>query len=241
MLTIALCDDDPNDLAYMLSLLDDYRTKHIIDYEYSVFHNGFELMSALEEGNTFDIYCLDIIMPNFNGIALGKEIRAYDKNAPIIFFTSSPDFALESYSVRAVNYVLKPVSKEKFSIVLDNVLEYIRKDEPESIILKSREGIQKLLLSNLLYVEAMGRNTIYHSVCGHVVTCTQKFSDTCDALLKYSCFLKPHRSYLVNMNHIEAIYTTEIKLHPSISIPIAQGKVRAVKEQYLAFQMEDFT
>jgi CheY-like chemotaxis protein len=54
--------------------------------EYAVFTNGFEVLSALEKGKHFDIYCLDIFMPGFTGIEVAKEIRALDKTAPIVFF-----------------------------------------------------------------------------------------------------------------------------------------------------------
>jgi two-component SAPR family response regulator len=77
----------------------------------------------LEKGKRFDIYCLDIMMPGFTGIDAAKEIRTFDKTAPILFFTSSPEFALESYSVKAINYVLKPISKEKLFFAFDELLE----------------------------------------------------------------------------------------------------------------------
>jgi len=61
----------------------------------------------------------------FTGIDLANEIRGSDKTAPILFFTSSAEFALESYSVRAADYVLKPVSKEKLFLTFDELLEQI--------------------------------------------------------------------------------------------------------------------
>ena len=67
--------------------------------EYTVFYNGFELVAALEKGKRFDLYCLDIIIPSFTEIETAKEIRRFDKNSTILFFTSTPDFALESYSI----------------------------------------------------------------------------------------------------------------------------------------------
>jgi len=90
------------------------------------FQNGFEIISSLEKGNRFDIYILDIIMSNFSGIETAKEIRAFDKNSPIVFLTSSPEFALEGYKVKALNYVLKPASKEKLFETLDEVFSEIQ-------------------------------------------------------------------------------------------------------------------
>lgn len=83
-------------------------------------------------------------MPGFSGIDVAKEIRNFDKAAPILFFTSSPEYALESYSVKAINYVLKPISKDKFFFTFDEILERIKAEEKEdAIIVKSNMGIQK--------------------------------------------------------------------------------------------------
>ena len=113
MLQLALCDDSIDELSNMVKLINLYRTSRNFSCEYAVFSNGFDLLSALEKGKRFDIYYLDIIMPGFSGIDVAKEIRSFDKTAPIIFFTSSTEFALESYAVKAINYVQKPISKEK--------------------------------------------------------------------------------------------------------------------------------
>ncbi|MDR7855199.1 LytTR family DNA-binding domain-containing protein [Tissierella sp.] len=238
MLKIAICDDNIDELSHMVSLIEEYRALNHVDYEYTVFHNGFELMPVLEKGNSFDIYCLDIIMPSFTGIELAKEIRTFDKNAHIIFFTSSPEFALESYSVKAINYVLKPVTKDKLFFTLNDVLEHIDKVQDAAIVVKSNDGIQKILLSNLVYVEAMGKKVLYHLISGRAIECTEQFSVVCEKLIKEGSFFKPHRSYLVNMQHIDTIDNHQVTLQTLSSVPIAQGKSKDIKQQYLAYQME---
>ena len=238
MFRLAVCDDDSRSLEHMISLIEEYRLISPFQFEYSVFHNGMELASVLEHGKHFDIYCLDIVMPGFDGIELGKEIRNYNKSAPIIYFTSSPEFALDSYSVKAANYILKPITKEKFFSVLNEVLEEIEHTEEASITLKDNQGIHKILLSSLVYAEAMGRKVLYHLNSGRTLECSIRFSETCSTLLEYPYFMKPHRSYIVNMNYINTIENTEITLQLSNSIPIAQGKGKEIKDVYLEFQMK---
>ncbi|SDZ31024.1 two component transcriptional regulator, LytTR family [Proteiniborus ethanoligenes] len=240
MLQIAVCDDNIDELSNMVQLIDLYRTSKHLNCESAVFSNGFELVSALEKGKRFDIYCLDIIMPGFTGINLAKEIRGFDKTAPILFFTSSPEFALESYSVKAINYVLKPISKEKLFFTFDEILEQIKEEKDEDmIIVKSNEGIQKILIFNLTFIEVIGRNVLYHLRSGKVIECTEPFSSVCDTLLKYKCFIKPHRSYLVNMQYVDTIENHQVTLQTLSTIPIAQGKAREIKQQYLRYQMEE--
>ncbi len=238
MLQIAICDDNMNELSNMVHIIDQYRTSRNLNCDRTAFTNGFDLIAALEKETRFDIYCLDIIMPGFTGIDIAKEIRTFDKTAPILFFSSSPEFALESYSVKAMNYILKPISKDKLFFTFDELLERIKlENEKEVVIVKSTEGIQKILISNLTFVEVIGRTVLYYLHSGKVIECNEPFSSVCDNLLKYNCFIKPHRSYLVNMQYVDTINNQKITLQTLSSIPIAQGKVKDIKQQYLAYQM----
>lgn len=239
MLQIAVCDDNIDELSNMVQLINQYRLSRYLNCEYAVFPNGFELVSVLEKGKQFDIYCLDIIMPGFTGIDVAKEIRTFDKRAPILFFTSSPEFALESYSVKAINYILKPISKEKLFFAFDELMEQVKvKKDEDAVIVKSNEGIQKILISNLVFAEVIGRNVLYHLRSGKVIECTEPFSSVCNNLTKYGCFIKPHRSYLANMQYVDTIGNHQITLQTLSSIPIAQGKAKEIKQQYLNYQME---
>lgn len=239
MLQIAVCDDNIDELSNMVQLINLYQSSKHLSCEYAVFPNGFDLVSSLEKGKRFDIYCLDIIMPGFTGIDVAKEIRVLDKTATILFFTTSPEFALESYSVKAINYVLKPISKEKLFLTFDEVLEQIKAEKNEdAIIVRSNEGIQKILISNLTFAEVIGRNVLYHLRSGKVIECTEPFSSVCDTLMKYECFIKPHRSYIVNMQYVDTIENHQVTLQTLASVPVAQGKAKEIKQQYLNYQME---
>jgi len=239
MLHIAFCDDNLDELSGIVRLLNAYRTSRNLSCEYAVFPNGFELMAALERGKRFDVFCLDIIMPGFSGIEVAKAIRAFDKTAPIVFFTSSPEFALESYSVRAVNYILKPITEEKLFFTFDELLERIPvREEEDALIVKSAEGIQRILIPNLVYAEVLGRSVLYHLISGKVVTCAEAFGPVCQALMKFGCFVQPHRSFIVNMRHIDTIESSRITMQDKSVVPIAQGKAKEVRQQYLSYQME---
>ncbi len=237
MFQIAVCDDNINELSNLAHLIDQYRTTKKLNCEYTTFTNGFDLISVLEKGRRFDVFCLDIIMPGFSGIAVAKEIRTFDKTAPILFFTSSPEFALESYTVKAINYILKPITMEKLFFSFDELFEHIKREEEDAVIVKSNEGIQKILISNLVFLEVDGRNVHYHLNSGKVIKCTESFVLACSALMNYKCFIKPHRSYLVNMQYVDTIENNQITLQNLFTIPIAQGKPKEIKMQYLNYQM----
>ena len=122
MLKIAFCDDDLEILKELGILLDKYKKERDEDLTYTVFQSPLELLAAIEKGFSFDISFLDILMPGENGIETAKEIRQYDNNMKIIFLTSSPEFAVQSYTVGAYFYQLKPVWEESFFRLMDAVL-----------------------------------------------------------------------------------------------------------------------
>lgn len=133
----------------------------------------------------------------------------------------------------------KPISKEKLFFTFDELLEHIKTEkEEDAFIVKSNEGIQKIRIANLAFAEVIGRNVLYHLRSGKVIECTEAFAAVCDTLMKYECFIKPHRAYLVNMQYVDTIENHQIRLQTLSTVPIAQGKAKEMKEKYLSYQME---
>ena len=135
MIKIAFCDDDMEVLHQMNELLDRYRVERNEDITYAAFQSPFELLTEIEKGIRPDILFLDVVMPGQNGMDVAKEIRQYDTNMKIIFLTSSPEFAVESYSVGAYFYQLKPIWEESFFRLMDAVLADVAKAGYTKILL----------------------------------------------------------------------------------------------------------
>ena len=145
---IALCDDDEKELSNIRSLLDSYQKTHNIPFTYQEYHSSCELaLQASKE--RFDIYLLDILMPHMTGMQLAREIRTFDHAADIIFLTTSSDFAVESYTVKATNYLMKPVSSNAFFAAMDDILRAKTQEQGHFLVLKSRIGVHKIPLSEL--------------------------------------------------------------------------------------------
>ena len=235
---LAICDDDKQELTHILSLLVSYQKQHATNISIQTFQNSFELASAAAE-ERYDLYLLDIIMPGLNGMELAREIRGFDRAADIIFLTTSPEFAVESYTVKATNYLMKPVSEDKLFHALDEILETQEKEQEKSIVLKSTIGVHKIPLSRLMYVEAQGRKVVYYLNNGEEITCTDRFTAVCEQLLQQEEFIQSHRSILVNMNFIRLIGNTDMQLQNGTVLPLAQRRVSEIRKHYLAFQMDE--
>lgn len=235
MIKIAFCDDDMEVLHQMNELLDRYRVERNEDITYAAFQSPFELLTEIEKGIRPDILFLDVVMPGQNGMDVAKEIRQYDANMKIIFLTSSPEFAVESYSVGAYFYQLKPIWEESFSRLMDSVLAECEKKKKNSLILRSKDGITRIDLQQLEYCEVLGRKLLFHLENGAVLESAGSLDDLAGQLMQYSNFFRPHRSFLVNMEYIQNISSRSIKMVNDAEIPIPHGKCSEIKNTYMEY------
>ena len=235
MIKIAFCDDDMEVLHQMNELLDRYRVERNEDITYAAFQSPFELLTEIEKGIRPDILFLDVVMPGQNGMDVAKEIRQYDTNMKIIFLTSSPEFAVESYSVGAYFYQLKPIWEESFFRLMDAVLAECEKKKKNSLILRSKDGITRIDLQQLEYCEVLGRKLLFHLENGAVLESAGSLDDLAGQLMRYSNFFRPHRSFLVNMEYIQNISSRSIKMVNDAEIPIPHGKCSEIKNTYMEY------
>ena len=235
MIKIAFCDDDMEVLHQMNELLDRYRVERNEDITYAAFQSPFELLTEIEKGIRPDILFLDVVMPGQNGMDVAKEIRQYDTNMKIIFLTSSPEFAVESYSVGAYFYQLKPIWEESFFRLMDSVLAECERKKKNSLILRSKDGITRIDLQQLEYCEVLGRKLLFHLENGAVLESAGSLDDLAGQLMQYSNFFRPHRSFLVNMEYIQNISSRSIKMVNDAEIPIPHGKCSEIKNTYMEY------
>jgi len=224
MFNIAICDDNMKDLSNMTNLLNDYMNlqcdKTLI--KYTAFQNALDLIAAMEIGEKYDLVLLDILMPYMTGMDAAKEIRAFNQDVKIIFFTSSTEFAVESYSVGAYYYALKPVWKEQLFILLDKVFSEIETQISKSILIKSKTVLTRIYLHRLEFAEVNVRTILYHMTDGSIIESIGSMTELENLLVGDACFIKPHRSYIINMAHINTLFPREIKMQSTL-VPMSKA------------------
>ncbi len=240
MLKIAICDDNIADLSNIVSIIGDFqslkRAKNGI--KFTAFHSAVDLIAAMESGQPYDLVLLDILMPFVTGMDAAKEIRQFNKDVKIIFMTSSPEFAIDSYSVDAYYYALKPIWKEKLFILLDKVISETEIQSGSSFLVKSRSGLTRIYNSRLEFVEVIGRTIVYHLSDSSVIEAVGSMQVLEKELLSHPNFIKTHRSYIVNMEHIDTIGQREIKMQSLALVPLAKVNCNTVKQAYITYAFE---
>ena len=213
-MNIAICDDD-NQCSGMLNiLLKEYASqKNITNLSVSIYTDGHDLLDALQEDKSFDVCILDIVMPAVSGIDLGIKLREIGYNGIIIYLTSSKEHALDSYKVKAFNYILKPVIPEELFSTLDDTLHIISNNADKNIIVKTKEGNVRLSASNILYVELCKRILIYHLADGSTLESIYirvPFTEATKELLADKQFVQCGAGKIVNLSHITMVTSDEI-------------------------------
>ena len=237
MIRIAVCDDSPEFLQQAVNMVERWSEESGVPAEIYRFDNGDALL-AKNAVTHMDIIFLDIIMPLQSGIDTAKELRQSDKAVKIIFLTSSPEFALDSYEVKAQDYLLKPVTYEKVKETLTEC-SHTFEEEPKNIVLKTAFGYQKLYFHDMEYAEAQNKRVVFYLRTGKTVESAESLHSLEDRLCLNDGFFKCHRSYLVYLPNVDHFSMTEIITKSGRSIPIARGYGKAFKEVYFAFVFRD--
>ncbi|MBP1755544.1 MAG: two component transcriptional regulator, LytTR family [Firmicutes bacterium] len=230
---IAVCDDSLVELSRISSLLEDYRREREGSVTYESFHSALELLEAMK-ARRFDILILDILMPGLSGMEAAREIRLSDRELPIIFLTSSREFAVESYRVGAEDYIIKPARKDEVFPTLDKQLTRFTQEE-SYLTLKTGSGIVKLLFSQIVYVEVTNRTLQFILVNGEVREAYGYLGDYEDKLLSDPCFTKPHRSYLINLRQVIELDKNGLATTVGKTVPVARDAFVKVKAAYMGF------
>lgn len=229
---IAICEDDTRQQNILTAALDSYRTPAGEHVQYDVYHNGLDLLASINI-HLYDVLLLDILMPGFNGIETAREIRESNEKIPIIFLTTSQEFAVESYRVHAFDYLLKPVDQKALFETLDKAYAISKTTLEKSIMIQTAKATYILSPSQIEFVEINNRTLSFHLIDGTVKSISGRLSDYEDTLLNQPEFLKIHRSYIINMDFMKAMNQKSFITLTGKEVPISRNLLHDIKEQYI--------
>ena len=239
---LALCDDECEQLVRTEELLRRYGALHPdLELTAEAFSSGSALLEHLRSRGIFDIYLLDVIMPGENGIQLGMSIREMDRGGNIIYLTTSPDFAVESYRAKASDYLLKPLEKGRLFRALDEVAERWARERRDFAAIKTREGLRRVSLSAVVYGELTGRRVQYHMADGSLIegmSLRDSFQNAVRPLLEHRRFVLCATSFFVNLSFVEMIEASGLRLVGGGTLPLSRSLRSEVTGRWLDYHLE---
>lgn len=230
---IGFCDDEVSCREEIRNLLAGW-PEQPENLQVEAFEDGDALISA-HSAKPFDMIILDVIMPLLNGIETAEEIRRQDQSTKLVFLTSSRDFAVESYAVKADDYLLKPVQASKFYACLNELSEEIR-ERDKAILVKGARVFHRIEIKKIEYIEAQNKHIVFSLSDGRQIESVEPLYTYEKQLLITDGFFKCSRSYIVNLYQIDTFSAKEIKTHSGYRIPIA----RKCQKEFEAAYFEAF-
>lgn len=235
---IIICDDDQNELNITTTYIYEYITAKQLDIDVKKFSSPNDLLKFDINNNADTLYLLDVVMPEINGIELGREIRKRNKNAAIIYLTISKEFMSDAFSVRTFSYLIKPIEKAKLFSDLDEYFANVKKSV-HRIIVKNNDGSIVLPIDDIIAVEYSDHRLIYHLTNNRTIYGTyqkKSFDIQAASLIELNLFVKISASYLINMKNVDIITKNGFVMSDGREFNVSRKYVDA-KKKYIDYAM----
>lgn len=207
MLRIATVDDEADITAMLKEYIQRFAEETGREIIVESYKSGFEFLGLSKFP---DIVFLDVEMPNFNGMETARAIREKDDGCVIIFITNIARYAIEGYSVNALDYILKPVNYSSFYFKLQRIVDVAEKMQKATITVTVKYGKIRVAVSDIYYVEVIKHKLIYHTVDGDIEAWDSM--KNVQGILEGYGFALCNVCYLVNLRQVKSVIKNEVSV-----------------------------
>ena len=205
MFNIVLCDDDKDNLSKLKDFIATHlAAKNIMGRVYTFSDPIIFWADAKENIHRYDLFILDLEMPDLSGDILVKKIKAVKPDAWVILLTSHDEYALDAFELEVFRFIPKGQHKIRLSRAIDTIYERKLKRSDKYYIHHSREGQEKILYSNIVYIRKDRKNSILMTGANEAKSVRMSLADMHTAL-DSDDFIFINRGIIVNISHIHRI------------------------------------
>lgn len=226
-----IVDDMATECEILRSLLKQYETKQQLPIQITEFHSGKELLNNYIPGG-YDVVFMDIFLNNENGVDCALKLRQLDENLNLIFLTTSSEFGVKSYDVRAADYIVKPATFEKLSRALHYCKIKESQDDP-TITVTTRNQLLEITLDRILYADYEDRSSCIH-LKDCLVSVAGSFSELSNQLIIYPQFMSCFKGIVVNLKEVRELGGDYLILKNGEQLPVSRRLQRQVQRQRLS-------
>lgn len=231
MYRVAICEDEFHLRSELRELCRQILTQLEVAHSLETFSSAKELQDALDTGRRFDLLCLDIVMPGQSGMELARRLRRRDDKTSILFISGSEAFLREGYSVRPIQYLMKPVSREALEDALRTDLRLHHR--PNVVTITAGGKVTAIPIKDILYVESRDHRAVFVLEQGEMsfwLTLTQA-----EEMLSTEQFCRCHNSFLVNLAHVVRMDCQDVVLTGGRRLAVSRRQMKAFKTQLTRF------
>ncbi|MCD8223125.1 MAG: LytTR family DNA-binding domain-containing protein [Clostridiales bacterium] len=200
MYRIAVVEDQIEFQKQIEHYLIQYGEEHGIVFEIKNYEDG---ITFSESRSSFDIIFLDIEMPGMNGMDAARYLRKKDEYVSIVFVTNLAQYAIDGYSVGALDFVLKPINYYEFALRLARVIERLKQKRSVKLTLSAKVGEQVIDSDDIYYIESNGKRLHYHTIRG-TYTVYGALQEA-ERILNDYHFARCNYWYLINLKYVSGV------------------------------------
>ena len=226
---IAICDDEKSEQQLLCKYVEEWAARKGQRVELRCFDNAENFLFSWEDEKDYGALILDIEMGSMSGMELAKKIREGDSDIPILFVTGYAEYMQLGYDVKALHYLMKPVSCERLWTVLARAAANLAREEKRLCVTFERRT-DYVFLSRILYIEAQKQYVLIHTF-GETYRMKKSLTKTEAELDEY--FLQVQRSFCVNLRHVTKIKKGSLMLKNGEEIPISRGMAERISREMI--------
>lgn len=215
---ILICDDEECYIQPLRKCLEQYMAEHSIPFDITKLSHPQVVLTSKD---AFDIAFLDIQMEGVDGLTLAKELRRRNRKTALFFITNYEGYQDSAMDLQALRYFTKPFDPDRLISGLDKALEYIDGAYVD-VFLYSGGVQQRVLVDDILYLTLEGRKVAIQTDKNRFLV-TGKLEDWLERF-PHTFFRQPHKSFLVNLHHVDWYSYSELQRSDGTRIPIAPKK-----------------
>ncbi len=243
MLRLAICDDDGTDLAKTSEIIKEWRCQeNHPDIRIHTFRSPYNLIDSVSGGDTYDVFLLDILMPDMTGISLGEHLSNILGEPLIVYLSSSRDYYPDAFRLYAFNYICKPVRRDNLFPVLDKIARNYGKKKNEVFVLKTSKGFRQIPLHQIVYAELLSHVCYLHLADGQCLKSLylrSGFDQFLAPVLEHANFIKTHTSFAVNLDYSERLTVGSLELTTKDTVPVARSFSAKVQKLYIDYWLQE--
>ena len=229
---IAVVDDDKNDVDTLQQYLKTYSQKKGEKFDIAVFNDGLAFIGNYKP--VYDLVFMDIMMPKLNGLEASKVLYRIDKHVGIVFLTNMEKYAVKGYDVGAIDFLIKPIDYYTFESKLSRILRRLDSKREEFKLVNTEDGITKLSLAGICFVETEKHYLYYHTDDGRVIR-ERGAIGVLEAQLQGNGFCLANSGTLVNLRSVSDILRSTVCLKNGETITLSRSKRKIFMETFTQY------
>lgn len=210
--------------THLVNLLKQWSSLRQCEVLYNVYLSGEDILSKPEID--YNILFIDIQLSNINGVETAKQIRKNKYTGAIVFITAYNEYVFEGYEVRALNYILKPITVDKLFSCMDTILKSV---QSENYILRNRDIVEIIPYNQIIYILSAK-----HHMELVTLNITYRHWISIKNIMKILPiqFIQCHRTVIINISHIKRLQGHSAIMSNDVCLPISNTFIENVRDQF---------